>query len=110
MALTQAGGPAGGAKPSIIGILKILTALMWLNVGNVFAFKANGGNCCVLFSEPCREQGWRCETHRVPGLPHRHLAGQDVEILPGLPVIPKLHADKSKSNIGEGAKLILHRK
>lgn len=33
-------------------------------------------------------------THRVPGLPHRNLAGQDVQVLPGLAEVPELNTER----------------
>lgn len=36
-------------------------------------------------------------THRVPGLPHRNLAGQDVQVLPGLAEVPELNTEESVS-------------
>lgn len=37
------------------------------------------------------------QSHRVPGLPHRNLAGQNVQVLPGLAVVPELKTEESVS-------------
>lgn len=61
---------------------------------NCLAKKTALGLLCLEHGDGRFLPPGRCHTHSVSGLPDRHLAGENIEVFPRLPVIPELEESK----------------